>query len=170
MLCTERLNILPYEASFYDDLRLLFCDSQDVMQWALQNRTLHLEEFENLLKEKFVDEDKPILGFYGVQTKVHQKIIGVSGLLHCNYLNKEDLEFGFILAKEAWGNGYAQELGRFWLRYAADQLKCQRILATKSPNNLASQKVLDKLKMRFIRSMQIPQRGQRNVYLKDLVK
>ena len=81
MLCTERLNILPYEASFYDDLRLLFCDSQEVMQWALQNRTLHLEEFENLLKEKFVNEEKPILGFYGIQTKVDQKIIGVSGLL-----------------------------------------------------------------------------------------
>ena len=30
--------------------------------------------------------------------------------------------------------------------------------------------VIDKLKMRFIRSMQIPQRGQRYVYLKDLVK
>ena len=94
MLCTERLN--------------LFCDNNKVMQWALHNRSLRLNEFENLLKKQFVLEEKAIYGFYCIQSISNQKIIGVTGLFKCNYIDKKDIEFGFILAEPAWGKGYAQ--------------------------------------------------------------
>ncbi len=170
MLCTERLNIIPYRASFYQDLRALFCDNNKVMQWALHNRSLRLNEFENLLKKQFVLEEKAIYGFYCIQSISNQKIIGVTGLFKCNYIDKKDIEFGFILAEPAWGKGYAQELGRFWLHYAAHQLKYPRIIATTSPYNHASQRVLEKLNMRFYKSLEVPQRGRRYVYIKDLDK
>jgi ribosomal-protein-alanine N-acetyltransferase len=53
-------------------------------------------------------------------------------------------EFGYALARSAWGRGYATEASVAVLSYAFDRLALHRVAATCDPANHASRRVLEK--------------------------
>jgi len=55
-----------------------------------------------------------------------------------------------------WGKGYAYEAANAILNFAKADLGLKRILATTRPENIASQKLLEKLGLRFERLMRHP--------------
>ncbi|HVF55237.1 MAG TPA: GNAT family N-acetyltransferase [Pyrinomonadaceae bacterium] len=58
-----------------------------------------------------------------------------------------DFEIIYVLNKAHWGRGLATELARRILQYGFMELKLNRIHATVDPENVASIRVLEKLKM-----------------------
>jgi ribosomal-protein-alanine N-acetyltransferase len=58
------------------------------------------------------------------------------------------VEIGWRLAKPHWGAGYATEAARAALAFGFDELHQDEIVATCSPGNLRSQRVLAKLGLR----------------------
>ena len=58
-----------------------------------------------------------------------------------------DVELGYTLARDAWGRGYATELGRALVDHAFTVLGVPRVVAQVEPANLASRRVLEKLGM-----------------------
>jgi RimJ/RimL family protein N-acetyltransferase len=59
-------------------------------------------------------------------------------------------EIVYILAKEAWGRGYASEIARELVRFGFDALALPRVLATVDLENAVSIRVLEKAGMRKI--------------------
>jgi len=57
-------------------------------------------------------------------------------------------DLGYILARDAWGQGYATELARTLLRAGFEQLGRQRIFAICDMRHLASVRVLEKAGLR----------------------
>jgi RimJ/RimL family protein N-acetyltransferase len=57
-------------------------------------------------------------------------------------------DLGYILAREAWGQGYATEIARTLLRAGFVQLGLQRIFAICDIHHLASVRVLEKAGLR----------------------
>jgi ribosomal-protein-alanine N-acetyltransferase len=55
---------------------------------------------------------------------------------------------GYVLRRDAWGNGYATEAARALLRFGFLRLELHRVFATCDVQNTASEKVLRKLGMR----------------------
>lgn len=55
-----------------------------------------------------------------------------------------DADLGFILARDAWGYGYATEAARTLVRTAFEQLGASRVFATCDVANHASARVLEK--------------------------
>ena len=55
-----------------------------------------------------------------------------------------EIEVGYLLTPEAWGQGLATEACARMLRFAFEQTDRPRIVAVTDPDNRASQKVLDK--------------------------
>ena len=55
-----------------------------------------------------------------------------------------EVEVGYRLAREAWGQGYASEGARAIVRYAFDKVGLDRIIGLTHPDNGASQRVLQK--------------------------
>lgn len=53
-------------------------------------------------------------------------------------------EFGYVLAREFWGQGYATETARLLRAYAFGHLGMHRLAATCHPDNAASIRVLEK--------------------------
>lgn len=76
-------------------------------------------------------------------------LIGDSGLLMLDDSGQVDL--GFRLAKSHWGMGLATEAASAWVRAAFDQFHLQRLTAFVHPENIASIRVLEKLKFRIER-------------------
>lgn len=74
-------------------------------------------------------------------------VIGFGGLAWRNYGGVERLNLGYRFAVEAWGRGYATELGVAALRHAAEDLRESPVYALVRPSNLASIRVLEKIGM-----------------------
>jgi RimJ/RimL family protein N-acetyltransferase len=55
-----------------------------------------------------------------------------------------EVELGYRLVPRSWGRGYATEGARALVRYGVDVLGLYRILGLTHPDNLASQRVLQK--------------------------
>jgi len=60
---------------------------------------------------------------------------------------------GYRLATEAWGKGYATEFARFSVEHSFNNLDLQEISATVRADHQASQNVLEKSGLRFIREI-----------------
>jgi RimJ/RimL family protein N-acetyltransferase len=118
--------------------------------------------------EAFLDRDFRVSGRLGYETvalKSNDEAIGFSGFRACHYLNEDDVEFGWVLAKDHHGRGYATALGDALIRQALKSWQLPRVLAACSPLNHASERILrDKLHMRFEQQVE-PRAGfSRRVY------
>ena len=74
-------------------------------------------------------------------------MIGFCGLGWRDYVGTRRLNLGYRLAFEAWGQGHATEIGAETLRYAFETLAQPEVHAIVRPANLASARVLEKIGM-----------------------
>jgi [ribosomal protein S5]-alanine N-acetyltransferase len=77
-------------------------------------------------------------------------VMGDCGLILYAHEGPE-IELGFRLGKPYWGKGYATEAARAWVAHGFGLLGLDRIVAATHPENAASQRVLEKVGMRFER-------------------
>ncbi|MGY4830015.1 GNAT family N-acetyltransferase [Sphaerotilaceae bacterium SBD11-9] len=86
-------------------------------------------------------------GFWAVLRRGDPQPIGLCGLIKRDTLPEVDVGYAFLPAFR--GQGYAREAARGCLVYGRDVLGLKRILAITSPDNLASQRVLEAAGMRL---------------------
>jgi len=86
--------------------------------------------------------------WWAVELKGTGELLGWNGL---QYLPEtEETEIGFLLDKRHWGQGLTTEAGGVGLRFGFERLKLEEIIALAHPENLASQRVIEKLGLRFV--------------------
>jgi RimJ/RimL family protein N-acetyltransferase len=93
-------------------------------------------------------------GLCTVELKDSACPVGICGLMKRDYLDAVDIGFAFLPAH--WSRGYAYEAATAILNFAKADLGFKRILATTRPENVASQRLLEKLGLRFERLMRHP--------------
>lgn len=92
------------------------------------------------------------IGFdrWAVVDKANNRLLGWCGL---NYLDDtEEVEIGYGIAREYWGQGLIPEAAKATLRYGFEELHLEKIVAVAFPENQASQRVMQKLGMRYIKT------------------
>ena len=70
-----------------------------------------------------------------------------------------DIEIGWRLKQESWGNGYATEAACAMFNEITKQQDVKKISATANKNNLASIKVMEKLGMQFVKNYTQKEQG-----------
>jgi ribosomal-protein-alanine N-acetyltransferase len=88
-------------------------------------------------------------GLWAVERRDDGALIGQCGLFHLD--NTPEVEVAYLLARDAWGQGYAPEAAAATLRYGFETAGLDRIVAVVRPQNIASQRVLEKIGLRFER-------------------
>lgn len=78
---------------------------------------------------------------WAVIEKSSGKIIGSCGFAR---LQNEEIELGYLFAREVWGNGFATEAAADCLKYGFEKLNFEKIVALTGVGHTASQKVLKK--------------------------
>jgi RimJ/RimL family protein N-acetyltransferase len=86
-------------------------------------------------------------GLYLAELKDDRKPIGMCGLLKRETL--DDVDLGFALMPQYWGQGYAFEAAAAVLAHGREAFALERIVAITSPDNEASIRLLEKLGMHF---------------------
>ena len=86
--------------------------------------------------------------------------VGFVGVAHPLWFPdlSHEVEVGWRLHPDAWGQGYATEAGRAALEAARNQLELTRVIAVIDPGNAPSLAVAARLGMSFERTLPHPQR------------
>src|SRR5262249_13517165 len=82
---------------------------------------------------------------FGLRAAIHKHdhaFVGFCGLQFV--VGTQEIEVGFRLAKQYWGQGLATEAARAVIRRGFQVLGLERIIGLAHPENLASQRVLEK--------------------------
>jgi RimJ/RimL family protein N-acetyltransferase len=94
--------------------------------------------------------DRDGFGMNVVELKTSQLPIGTCGLFKRQ--PTDDAELGFAYLREFWGQGFAYESAAALINHARDVMKLPRIVATTTPDNASSIKLLERLGFRLERS------------------
>lgn len=92
-------------------------------------------------------------GLWLVRIKGEGTPIGISGLLKRDALDAPDIGFAYLPAFHGMGYGY--EAARAVLDHARDTLRLPRVVAIVNADNEPSARLLEKLGMRFERSVRL---------------
>jgi RimJ/RimL family protein N-acetyltransferase len=87
-------------------------------------------------------------GMWLVVPKGEAEPAGLAGLVKRDVLEHVDIGYAFL--ERAWGRGYAQEAAAAVLAHAQSALGLPTIVAITNPDNRASQRVLEKIGLRFV--------------------
>jgi RimJ/RimL family protein N-acetyltransferase len=95
--------------------------------------------------------------FYVLHSKRDKTNIGICGLVKRDFM--EDVDIGYALLPEYYGQGFAIEAAQAVKGYAMQHLKLKKLAAIVLESNLSSIKLLEKLGMRFKRKIAVPPDG-----------
>lgn len=84
-----------------------------------------------------------------VIAKVTGRIVGHCGITEKTVDDRAEHELVYVLAKSAWGKGYATEIAHAIKNYAFEQMNLKRIIALIDPENVASRRVAEKVGLRY---------------------
>lgn len=96
-------------------------------------------------------------GLWLVEHKAEGAPIGLCGLLKRDAL--DDVDIGYALLPQYAGQGYAFEAAAATVRYATNDLQLPRLVAIVSPDNRASIKLLEKVGLRFEKTIRMSEDG-----------
>ena len=89
-------------------------------------------------------------GWWALTPRTEERLIGWCGL---QFLPETDeTEVGYLLAQPAWGQGLATEAARAAVAYAFEHFDFPELIGITHPDNIASQRVLQKAGMHFSRA------------------
>ena len=133
---------------------LLVVGDADVMKYTSGyafSREQGMSRFEQALEQNELFRK---VGYYAVRQKEGQ-FIGYSKL---QLVNPSTLEFGYVLMKKYWRQGYGTEISKALVSFAASLEIYKTLIAITHPENLNSQKIL--LKSGFEFEKEIEYEGQ----------
>jgi [ribosomal protein S5]-alanine N-acetyltransferase len=88
--------------------------------------------------------------------------VGMCGLVEREGLDHPDIGYAY-LARHS-GQGYATEVARAVLAHAREVLGLETVLAITSPGNTASQRVLEKIGLRYVQMIDLPGHAEPSAY------
>ena len=150
MLETERLRLRRFTPADLEALVALHGDAE-VMRYVTGTPTAP-EVVARTVLPRFLRHDpcRPALGVWAAEELETGAFVGRFSLKRRPGAGNLEAELGYRLARAAWGRGYATEGARALLARAF-ALGVRRVVATVYEENLASQRVLEKLGMRLVR-------------------
>ncbi len=145
LITTQRLRLRSFQP---DDLdvywRVVYGDAA-VMVYMPGGVPRSREKTSEVLEFSIEHEREHGFSLWAVEILADSSFLGHCGLIH---LKTGEVEIAYALGKSAWGQGYASEAARAALGYGFEQANLAYILALADPDNLASQRVMQKIGMR----------------------
>ena len=144
---TERLILRRFTEA---DAGLLFYLNSDpeILKYLheppLKDKSDSLDKLKNIILPQYERN----LGRWAIHQKENNEFIGWCGL---KYLPEPDeIDLGYRFVKTAWGKGFATEAAKQTLAYGFNTLQLKTITGRAHIENIASQKVLEKIGMQFV--------------------
>jgi len=152
ILETKRLLLRHQTLDDLDSLWALYCNP-NITKYIPDAPRSYEEAKEELEWHMNGHPKYPELGLWATIHKETGKFIGRCGLLPWTIDNQFDIEVAYTLTEEYWGQGLATEAAQGILNYGFENLGLSRLICLIDPENIASQKVSEKIGMTFERKV-----------------
>ncbi|AZI19329.1 GNAT family N-acetyltransferase [Chryseobacterium taklimakanense] len=150
----ERLYLRP--TSLDDaDINLKLLNTEEFKKYVGDRNVNTLDESREYLKNRSLPQiEKLGYGNFTLIKRDTGEKIGSCGLFHREGLDVVDIGFAFL--PEYFGKGYGYEAASRILRAGFEEYGLQKISAITVKENVASQKLIEKLGLKFQKIVQIP--------------
>jgi ribosomal-protein-alanine N-acetyltransferase len=145
---TARLRLRPFTPADLDALAAIYGDP-DVMRYMRTGHPAPRERVQFVIDYYIRYWQEHPFGLWAVERQADGALIGQCGLFHLD--GTPEVEVAYLLAKAAWGRGFATEAAAAGLRYGFETADLDRIVAVVRPQNIASQRVLAKIGLHYER-------------------
>lgn len=151
---TERLYLRP--TSLDDaDINLKLLNTEEFKKYVGDRNVNTLDESREYLKNRSLPQIKKLgYGNFTLIKKDTGEKIGSCGLFHREVLDVVDMGFAFL--PEYFGKGYGYDAASRILRAGFEEYGLQKISAITVEENVASQKLIEKLGLKFQKIVRIP--------------
>lgn len=154
ILATERTilrEITSDDAAFVLDL----LNQPSFIKYIGDRQVRTIDEAREYIESRFAESYRKFgFGMWAVVLKETSQIVGLCGFVKRDGLPEADI--GFALLPQFEGKGYAFESASAAMLYGRDVLKLPRVLAITSQHNANSQKILEKIGLKFERLITLP--------------
>ncbi len=124
------------------------------------------KDAEHYIRDKFLPQFQKLgFGNYVVILKENQAKIGAVGIFERDFLPVMDI--GFSFSEQYQGKGYALEAANNLKEMVAKNFGITKIAAMTTKDNFASQKLIEKLGLRFQKLIQIPNDDEELMYYEN---
>ena len=147
MIETERLIVRPWRESDRDEY-LASCNSEAVT--AFLGGTAKVEDIDAGIARIAKSQDEHGFSFWAVERKSDGRFLGYCGLKLANLPGtpvEKDVEIGWRLREDAWGQGYAKEAAAASLDLAFGRFEAPQVVAVTALGNVPSQGLMKRLGM-----------------------
>ena len=151
---TERLILQPVKMEDAEFILELY-NSPNFIKFIGDRNLRTVEDAENYIKEKFLPHvEKHGFGSYVIVTKSDTKKIGNVGIYVRDGLDAPDIGFSFLPEFERKGYGF--EASKKLMEIAFSEFGLKKISAITTKENIASQKLIEKLGLKYLKIVQLP--------------
>ncbi len=141
-LTTARLTLRSFTEADAAPLHRLLGEG-DVLRYFPQTEPPALDRVQRMVGNILYHWEERGYGWWAVELRQTRGLIGWNGL---TYLPETDeVEVAYLLGRPFWGQGYATEGAQASLRYGFEQVGAETIVGIVHPDNIASQRVLEKI-------------------------
>jgi ribosomal-protein-alanine N-acetyltransferase len=146
-IITPRLLLRPMMYADASQLHDVYGDAE-AMRYLMEEVPGSIDETKGWMAPKIAQQDRDGFSLWAVVERSTGAVIGDCGLQYLD--DGPDVEVGCRLARRHWNKGYATEAGVECLRVGFEHLGLDRILSVTAPDNLAGQRCLEKMGMRYV--------------------
>ena len=134
-----------------NDIEDLFAitNETDIFRYFPTKTGWTIEKTERSIFHQIQHWDKYGYGQMAVTLADSGQLMGWCGLEFLPETN--ETEVGYLLSKAFWGKGYATEAAKESVKFGVENVGLKEIIGLTDPENIASQKVLQKCGMTFTR-------------------
>ena len=143
---TERLRLRPFTLEDAPTMHQIL-NGPDVLKYFPGPQTVTEAQVERMINRILAHWQEHGYGLWAVEERTTGALLGRCGLQLITETN--EVEIDFILDPASWGQGFATEAGQASLKFGFEQLNLPEVVGIVHPDNLASQRVLQKLGMLF---------------------
>ena len=140
-IATERLCLRPFTLEDSSTMHQII-NGKDVLKYFPGSKTVTETQVQRMIERMLTHWQEKAYGLWAVELQETGALLGRCGLQHID--ETDEVEIDFIFGRDYWGNGFATEAGNASLQYGFTHLTQQTIVGIVHPDNMASQRVLEK--------------------------
>lgn len=147
-LTTERLTLRKFTINDGENL-FAIANEPGIFRYFPTKTAWDMEKVERNIRHHIEHWEKFRYGQMAVTLRGSGQLMGWCGL---EYLSDTgETEVGYLLSGEFWGKGYATEAAMASVQFGMNQIGLKEIIGLTDPENIASQRVLEKCGLTFTR-------------------
>jgi ribosomal-protein-alanine N-acetyltransferase len=144
ILQTQRLSLREFEPADVDALAEILCDREAMRYYPAPYDHAGVEDWIQRNRDRYVQHGH---GLWAMIQNSTGRVIGDCGLVRQSVDEVDEMEIGYHVRRDLWGQGYASEAAGACRDYGFSTLGVDRLISLVRPENLASCRVAEKTGM-----------------------